>query len=169
MSTLVSSMRALSKALWVTQCSVVPAASAVACSNIGFSSVRAPCAAWVWLPGRAAAGVYSHCSPGGLRPLHQQRAGSQSGGRPASSLPDVPGTFHVLLWTHPVWCGPSWPTRRCCVLIAAAPAGGAGFSELASYIFGGNAGSEKMEMTTPGVCTLSCSHLHTQGFASLAR
>jgi hypothetical protein len=36
------------------------------------------------------------------------------------------------------------------LLLRAAPAGGAGFTELAGYIFGGNSDKESMEMTTPG-------------------
>ncbi|KAK9834183.1 hypothetical protein WJX81_006360 [Elliptochloris bilobata] len=36
---------------------------------------------------------------------------------------------------------------------SAAPASGTGFNELAGYIFGGNAGRQKMEMTTPVITT----------------
>jgi hypothetical protein len=36
------------------------------------------------------------------------------------------------------------------LLLLAAPAGGAGFTELAGYIFGGNSDQQSMEMTTPG-------------------
>jgi hypothetical protein len=36
------------------------------------------------------------------------------------------------------------------LVLRAAPAGGAGFTELAGYIFGGNSDKESMEMTTPG-------------------